>query len=320
MTGHKNKHILSTLLFVVFLAGIIAYFVFYFDFYAFFDKIKANRFEPETEVISLEENLNLTERGRDLYYALSPKIDEAEKFNQECKNVTGVESGFLLGCYLSDRGNEKIIVFNAGSNATEEQKQLFDYDSSKKVTMVHELLHGAYERRHWYQSREMVKELRRISKQIAEGCESSTPLHTKDCLTIKADLKNYSKITESELYARLGSEIQLNKLPPNLAQDFQKYLTDTTTIVEAYAKNREQEKNIKTNLENEKKKLDQEKNNVEYLTAQYYSHPTYSQYYAAKIAIDHYNQQVESYNNLVKLYNSTFIEQLDSKTAETITE
>ena len=55
MTGHKNKHILSTLLFVVFLAGIIAYFVFYFDFYAFFDKIKANRFESETEVVSLED-------------------------------------------------------------------------------------------------------------------------------------------------------------------------------------------------------------------------------------------------------------------------
>ena len=189
MVKHKNKHILRTVLFVVFLASITIYLVFYFDFYALFDKIKANRIKPEAEAVRLEAQLNLTERGKDLYYALSPRIDEAEKFNQECKNITGIESGFLLGCYLSNKGSEKIIVFDAGSSATLEQKQLFDYDSSKKVTMAHELLHGAYERQHWRQSREMIKELRQVSRQVAEGCKTSTPLHTEDCLTIKTDLE-----------------------------------------------------------------------------------------------------------------------------------
>lgn len=318
MAKHKKSHGPIFLILLLILFGVGIYLVFYFDFYALFDRLKASRFKPDAEVVSLETELNLTDRGKDLYYALSPKIDTAEGFNRDCKNITGVESGFLLGCYLSSVGNEKIAIFNAGSDATAEQKQLFNYDFSKKVTMAHEILHGAYERRHWYQAKEIDKELSQISRQITEKCASPSPLSVEDCSIIMSDLENYTKITNSELYARLGSEIYLNKLPVNLAKDYQKYFTDTTKIVEAYAENRRQEKSIKVTLDNMKTRLDQEKTNVEYLTNRYYAYPTYNSYYAATNAINDYNEQVKEYNDFVKLYNSTFVEQLDSKTAESI--
>ena len=318
MATCKKHPILKFFLFLLIIGAIAFLFLYYFDWRGEIDKLKANHFKASPEITSLESQLNLTDRGSNLFYALSPQLDNAEKFNNDCSNISGVESGFLLGCYTSIAGQERLTVFNAGANATAAERELFDYDSSKRVTTAHEMLHGAYERRRWQDTVKIDQEIKAISTQISQSCQTNSPLSIEDCQIIASDMENYTSLNRSELYARLGTEVYLANLPENLAKDYLQYFNDTTDIVDSYRKNRQQELDIKARIQTLRTNLEESEKYVNLLTQKYYANPTYSGYYSTNNAINEYNKQVEEYNDLIRLYNSTFVEQLNSKSIQSL--
>lgn len=88
-------------------------------------------YKPSDEIVALADSATMEGRGRDLFYASDPKVNEREAFNANCTD-TGEES-LVLGCYTAQR----IYIYNV----TDERLK-----GVKEVTAAHEMLHAAYER------------------------------------------------------------------------------------------------------------------------------------------------------------------------------
>ena len=96
-----------------------------------YDAAVASRYQPDGAMQAVIDQLELTDKGRQLLYASQPQLQDKAEFNKSCKSTE--RTAAILGCYHLRR----IYVYNV-------QNQ--ELTNAEPVTTAHELLHAAYER------------------------------------------------------------------------------------------------------------------------------------------------------------------------------
>jgi len=99
------------------------------------DQVTVWQFEPSAAVIAHADRLQLTERGRFLYYASQPVVSSREAFAAECPTRADEANYGILGCYQPSV--KAIFLFNVTDTRL---------DGTEEVTAAHEMLHAAWDR------------------------------------------------------------------------------------------------------------------------------------------------------------------------------
>lgn len=174
------------------------------------DHIKANIFQPTKQVASVETRLKLSSRGKDIFYATQPTVEQKVEFNNNCQSQE--RTAAILGCYYRDR----IYLYDI------KNEQL---DGTLEVTAAHEMLHAAYQRLNWFERQDVDTMIR---SQYAK---------VRNNQNLKEVMKYYAKAEPgaeiNELHSILGTTIA--GLDPALEQYYRQYFKDRAAVVELNA-------------------------------------------------------------------------------------
>ena len=179
------------------------------------DYVATSFYTPTTEVANIASELQLTPRGKDIFYASKPVIaDSASSF--PCKS--GEVSSVILGCYAGEAG-----LFSTGTIYVLNVKNV-DLEGVIQVTAAHELLHAAY-------SRLNIFERTRVDKLVLAEYEE-----IKGEPAIKEQMEYY-KLAEpgqdsNELHSIIGTTVA--KLDPELEAYYAGYFSNRSAIVAHY--------------------------------------------------------------------------------------
>ena len=171
-----------------------------------YDAAVASRYQPDSAMQAVIDQLELTDKGRQLLYASQPQLQDKAEFNKSCKSTE--RTAAILGCYHLRR----IYVYNV-------QNQ--ELTNAEPVTTAHELLHAAYERL-------SSSERQRIDKLIeAEYAKIKTnPV-------IASMVKYYDQAEPGERNNELHSIIgtQIGTISSELEQHYGRYFRNRAAIV-----------------------------------------------------------------------------------------
>lgn len=166
-------------------------------------------FKPSQAISNIEDQIDLTDSGKFLFYASQPKVDSASQFNSDCNKTETTTS--VLGCYA----NNRIFIYDVSEPRL---------DGVKQVTAAHEMLHAAY-------ARLSNQERTRVDKLIE--AEYAT---LKNDDNFKALTKYYNKTEPGELDNELHSIIgtQVSSISPELESYYAKYFVNRKAVVSLY--------------------------------------------------------------------------------------
>ena len=168
-------------------------------------------YQPTASVQTLDNKLQLTDKGLFTFYATKPVVAEPSEFNGKCPRQ---EAGSpILGCYTTD---DRIYVFDV-TNA--------QLDGMKEVTAAHEMLHAAWQRL-------STSEQTRIGALLTAAYDKSASAELKDRMS-------YYQRTEpaaitNELHSILGTEV--GNLGTELESYYGQYFKDRQAILALHAK------------------------------------------------------------------------------------
>lgn len=170
------------------------------------DIVKASQFTPNSQISAVTERIGFTPRGKQIFYATNPTIEDKEAFNTSCSSTERTVA--ILGCYYMDR----IYVYNI---------QNTELDGTLEVTAAHEMLHAAYHRLNYFE-RKRVDSL--IEQEYAK---------IKDDADIKQVMQYYSEAEPGAELDELHSIIGTTKstLPAELEQYYAQYFTNRAEVV-----------------------------------------------------------------------------------------
>ena len=176
-----------------------------------FDWIRAMQFSPSGEIASAEARIVFTDRGKQIFRATAPVIEDKEAFNQSCTSTERTVA--ILGCYAGDN----IYLYNIQNE---------ELDGTLEVTAAHEMLHAAYHRLNYF-------DRKRIDKLV--GAEYDK---IKDTPTISQLMQYYREAEPGaeldELHSIIGTTIA--DLPMELEQYYDNYFSNRAGIVALNAK------------------------------------------------------------------------------------
>ena len=169
-----------------------------------YDWFRGVTYRPTAEMISIRDKLNLTGRGKFLFNAAQPELNEADAFNANCRQDESEVA--VLGCYTA--GN--IYVYNIMDAKL---------DGIRELTAAHELLHAV-----WARMGSTEKEdLKPILQQVYQNNLS----------VLKDDIETYADDEWiEEIFVRAGTEIK--KLPDTLEKYYAEIFDDQDAIVDFY--------------------------------------------------------------------------------------
>ena len=169
-----------------------------------YDWFRGVTYRPTAEMISIRDKLNLTGRGKFLFNAAQPELNEADAFNANCRQDESEVA--VLGCYTA--GN--IYVYNITDTKL---------DGIRELTAAHELLHAV-----WARMGSTEKEdLKPILQQVYQNNLS----------VLKDDIETYADDEWiEEIFVRAGTEIK--KLPDTLEKYYAEIFDDQDAIVDFY--------------------------------------------------------------------------------------
>lgn len=164
------------------------------------------QFKASPDIAAISDRTKLTEKGKFLFYASHPELNDRESFNKSC-NANSTEQTVVLGCYTMTR----IYVFDIDNPKL---------DGIKEVTAAHEMLHAAYDRL-------SVAERERVDVLVDEQLRT---IHDQRILGL---IKEYDKTEpgerNNELHSILGTEVAA--LSPELEKYYGQYFTDRYAVV-----------------------------------------------------------------------------------------
>lgn len=170
------------------------------------DQLTVWQYRPSGDIAALAENSGMSERGRFLFYAASPALQEKEAFSASCTNKE--PNSFVLGCYASGL----IYIFNVQEDRL---------DGVREVTAAHEMLHVAYDR---------------LSDDERERVDGLLDALYRENLTddeLGERLKLYDKAEPgqrlNELFAIFGTEFET--VGSELEAVYSKYFSDRARVV-----------------------------------------------------------------------------------------
>ena len=256
------------------------------------DEAKARDYVPSTGVEKIAEELQLTRKGKSIFYATGPQLQNSVAFNKGCGN-DGKDT-YTLGCYWKDDAkNEHIALYDTGISELNENGFHFNFAAERNVTALHEMLHAVYER---------------LDEDDKVTVCSNAHLIAEGIPSLKQSLAIYPESQYcTEVYARIGSEYiaalsgKDSEPVRILSEHYQQYFSFNYELAQAHRNNQTTELALGTHLMNLYNNLSIEKARVESLKNNYYRYPSVANLANTNAAIDNYNSRLAEY----KTYYST---------------
>lgn len=226
-------------------------------------------------------NLRLTNKGKFVFGAVNPQIENKTVFNSSCPTVE--ENASSLGCYNSN--TQEVHIYNVESE---------ELAGEIEATAAHELLHAAWDRLSNY-------DRSRLEPLLLEVYNSD-----EHHAMLAESTKNYAP---AELMTELHSQIaeRIKDLPPELEKHYAKYFEDQDLIVSYFNQYSSVFKQLQKEAEALSAEIDEARASVAKQEQEY------------KTWVDDYNSRVENFNACARDYNCT-IDNFNAKLAELITE
>ena len=205
----RNKRLLFDFL-VLTIAGVLIYFFAPNPIYLTSDVVRNWMSKPSNNVEQLVLNLRLTEKGKFIFGAVDPQIENRDVFNSTCK--TSEESASSLGCY--DPTAQKIHIYLVESE---------ELSGEVEATAAHELLHAAWDRLSTYDRNRLESLLMEVYNspehhaELAKSTESYGPMNFM-----------------TELHSQVAERIK--DLPEALEKHYARYFEDQDLVVSYYEK------------------------------------------------------------------------------------
>jgi hypothetical protein len=175
------------------------------------DQLSVWQYQPTSSVASLATRADMSDKGRFIFYASQPAVEDSEQFNQNCGRKE--QSTAILGCY----DGRRIYVYNI-VNA--------QLDGIKEVTAAHEMLHAAYQRMD-------AAEKTRVDALIeAEYAKLKDNKELADRLAFYARTEPGER--DNELHSVIGTEVAT--ISPELEAHYKNYFSDRQATVALHAK------------------------------------------------------------------------------------
>ncbi len=188
--------------------GIILAFVWvFFNYQHVIDTVVEANFKPSQGVSQIADEIQFTDKGRKLFMAAQPQLDDRSTFNKHCEKKS--EQTVILGCYI---GPQHIYIYNITDPRLSGVRQ---------VTAAHEMLHVAYDRLSYAEKKKVNKLVQDAAVEV-EKTESD----------LSARLKVYDKTEpgerNNELHSILGTEAAV--LPAELEQYYKQYFNNRSVV------------------------------------------------------------------------------------------
>lgn len=194
MSNKKTSRIGSAFAFLISGVFVIAALYIIFNKQQVLDQFSVWSYTPSSMIEEITSNADLTEKGKFIFYATKPSVENQEGFNQECPRQ---EAGSpILGCYTSD---DRIYIYNL----TNEQ-----LDGMEEVTAAHEMLHAV-----WVRTSKEDQE--KLSSQLKAAYESLADEELKE------RMEYYERTEPGEFYNELHSI--LGTETPGLGNELEEY-------------------------------------------------------------------------------------------------
>lgn len=185
MSSTKSSHKGSLVAFVLSALLIVAAVWMFFNRQQVLDQVSVWSYTPSSDIVTINQNVQFTDKGRFIFYATTPAVAQPEDFNKECpRQETGSP---ILGCYTND---DHIYIYDITNDKLK---------GMEEVTAAHEMLHAV-----WYRTNEADRE--KLAGQLQAAYEKLEDDKLKDRMS-------YYERTEpdeivNELHAILGTEIE----------------------------------------------------------------------------------------------------------------
>ncbi len=275
------------------------------------DQINYWNYKPSSTIASFAERSGMSSEGKFLFYASQPQLQDAAQFNKSCPNQGGGVA--VLGCY----NNQYIYIYNVTNSKL---------DGIREVTAAYEMLHAAYKRT---QGSDLTKLNQLIELTYAQPDNTAKFKSTVDYFATTEPGER-----DNELFSLIAT--QDPSVDPQLEAYYSRYFSNRQALVSLYAKY----SSVFTAQENQTKayadQLNSLINQINQETAAYTQQVTQlnadvadfnnraknnqfdstSQFYAERSALvsrvdaltamrDNINNQINQYNDLVKLYQNS---------------
>lgn len=205
-----------------------------------YDYFRGVTYQPSGEMITIRDDLDLTDEGKFLFNASQPVLNSREAFNENCGD-NGDSEVAILGCYR----NGNIYVYDIKDS---------NLEGIRELTTAHELLHVVWAR----MSESERKELGLVLEQVLDANQS---LLGDEIGTYDASER------QEELYVRVGTEI--TDLPEVLERHFAKIFKDQDRIVKFYNSYIAVFRELKTEMEALKNEIEIMGKEIEIKTTNY---------------------------------------------------
>ena len=170
------------------------------------DMVQARLFTPTAQVKAVNERLELTPHGYNIFYASNPQVEDRTTFNTSCESTE--RTAAILGCYWK----RTIHLFDVQND---------ELDGTLEVTAAHEMLHAAYERLNWFE-RERVDALLQAEYE-----------QRKDDAALRQIMQYYAKAEpgeeNNELHSIIGTTVVA--VDPELEAYYGQYFANRANIV-----------------------------------------------------------------------------------------
>lgn len=170
------------------------------------DTISYHRYEPSGDIAAFVDKTGMNEKGRFLFYASQPSLENATDFNTHCESREKTTA--ILGCYDGHR----IYIYNVSDSRLE---------GIRSTTAAHEMLHAAYKRLS-DSDRRMVNKLLEAEYQKLKNNEDLA-----DRMAFYARTQPGER--ENELHSIIGTEIE--DISDELEDYYSRYFSDRSKVV-----------------------------------------------------------------------------------------
>lgn len=175
------------------------------------DQLSVWQYQPTSAVASLATRADMNDKGRFIFYASQPAVEDSQVFNQDCGRKE--QSTAILGCY----DGRRIYVYNI-INA--------QLDGIKEVTAAHEMLHAAYQR------------MDATEKKQVDALLEAEYTKLKDNKDLADRVAFYARTEpgerDNELHSVIGTEVVA--ISPALEAHYKNYFKDRQATVALHTK------------------------------------------------------------------------------------
>ena len=212
------------------------------------DQVTVWQFQPSSSVAALADESGMSERGKFLYYASRPELNDRTNFNDNC--ATREQQSIVLGCYAAQR----IFLFDVTDQRI---------SGIKTVVAAHEMLHAAYERLG-------VDETQSLNRLLEDQLAKTTDQDLLDLVEMYEETEPGQKY--NELHSLFATEVA--DLSLDLENYYEKYFTDRTKVVKAYQEYSQVFADLKNQATVLQSDLKTKEDRIKRLTANYESETT----------------------------------------------